>query len=349
MYILNSSCISAQDTISYDFFEKEILGFDKIPLKALEPSYKGKIPMGLLRRMSKLVRMSVGQALPMLQDADNIDGIIFGSGNGSGENSEKFLNQIIEYNEGTLTPTNFVQSTSNAVAGAIALMGKVTGYNNTHVNQGLSFEACLVDALMYFEDHPKETLLIGAGEEIALSNFNIDQQRGEYKNELSSSLDLYSSNSKGTLPGEGVALFTVTGIKPSTTAVEIVDSTMTVTEKIEDIKECLDAFLERNNISPNVIDSLLLGRNGDNRRDHFYDQLFDSIWSDKPQLVFKHMCGEHYSASAFGIWIGSKFLEGKKIPSSCFYSGDGACAETVLFYNNHEGRQHGFTLLRKAK
>ena len=61
------------------------------------------------------------------------------------EDCIKFLNQIVEYKEGLLTPANFVQSTSNAAAAQIALVTKNHQYNITHVHRGLAFENALMD------------------------------------------------------------------------------------------------------------------------------------------------------------------------------------------------------------
>ena len=141
------SCISPQETINASFFESQIKTFNGDKIVSVEPNYKGVIPSKLLRRMSCLVRMTVGISLPLLNKYDDLNGIIFSSYNSGMDRSMRFLEQIVDYNEGTLTPTDFVQSTANCVAGTLGLMGKITGYNNTHVNQGLTFESALLDAL----------------------------------------------------------------------------------------------------------------------------------------------------------------------------------------------------------
>jgi hypothetical protein len=52
--------------------------------------------------------------------------MIIATANGGMEDCVKFLNQIIEYNEGLLTPANFVQSTSNAAAARLRSLQKIT-------------------------------------------------------------------------------------------------------------------------------------------------------------------------------------------------------------------------------
>ena len=119
MYIHKSTCISPQQT----FFDVDLvklnLSINNI-LNVVEPKYED-IPLNILRRMGKAVRMGVGAALPLIKDSKNIDGIIIGTANGGMEDCIKFLNQIVQFEEGRLTPTNFVQSTPNAIAAQIGL------------------------------------------------------------------------------------------------------------------------------------------------------------------------------------------------------------------------------------
>jgi len=104
--------------------------------------------------MGKSVRMAVGAALPLLEKYSQPDGMIIATANGGMEDCIKFLNQILEYNEGLLTPASFVQSTSNAAAAQIALVTKNHNYNITHVHRGLAFENALMDVVMSLKEHP---------------------------------------------------------------------------------------------------------------------------------------------------------------------------------------------------
>jgi hypothetical protein len=131
-------------------------------LHAIEPVYGG-IPPGVLRRMGKAVRMGVGAALPLLHSGIVPDGIIIGTTDGGKEDSAKFLNQIVDYDEGMLTPLNFVQSTPNAVAAQIGLLTKNHGYNITHLQPGLAFEFAMIDADMMLNENPLNNYLLGAG------------------------------------------------------------------------------------------------------------------------------------------------------------------------------------------
>ena len=104
MYIHQTTCISPQQTFS-EADLTELCQSENNRLIAREPKYT-EIPLGILRRMGKAVRMGVGAALSLLQSKKSIDGIIIGTANGGMEDCIKFLNQIMEYEEGRLTPTN---------------------------------------------------------------------------------------------------------------------------------------------------------------------------------------------------------------------------------------------------
>ena len=125
MYIHQTYCISPQQDLLQDDIELIDEVADK-KLLAIEPSYE-KIPPGILRRMGKSIRMGVGAALPLMAETSEINGIIIGSANAGMDDCVKFLNQIVQYEEGQLTPGSFVQSTGNVIAGQLALISKNKG------------------------------------------------------------------------------------------------------------------------------------------------------------------------------------------------------------------------------
>src|ERR1043165_285653 len=102
-------------------------------LSAKEPDYTGVIPPMQLRRMSKPVRMGVGTSFECLQKADlkRADAIIVGTTLGCLTDTEVFLRKMVEQDEQMLTPTAFIQSTHNTVAGQIDLATGCRGYKNT--------------------------------------------------------------------------------------------------------------------------------------------------------------------------------------------------------------------------
>ncbi|HTL07633.1 MAG TPA: beta-ketoacyl synthase chain length factor, partial [Chitinophagaceae bacterium] len=170
-YIHLAHCISAQHSFgSVDIEQLQPVVNNK--LQVIEPSYQG-IPTGVLRRMGRAIRMGVGGALPIIKSSHQpLQGIIIGTADGGMEDCIKFLNQIIDYDEGMLTPTNFVQSTTNAIAAQIGLLSANTSYNTTHVHRGLAFENALIDAAMLLQEHAGAQYLVGGVDEISAYNYN---------------------------------------------------------------------------------------------------------------------------------------------------------------------------------
>ena len=348
MFIKDLACISPQRTYDETFFENESEIHEGNRYTAQEPVYGSLIPAGLLRRMGKAVRMGVGTGLPLIQKNGTLDGIILGTANGGLEDCLKFLNQIVDYEEGTLTPTNFVQSTPNAVAGNLALMSKSTGYNTTHVNKGLAFEAALLDAILLFEDKKANSLLLGSIEEISDYNYNIDKLAGSYKVEETTSKTLLGSNTQGTVCGEAAVMFVVEAERSLNSMAEIIDvEQISYTDKTKFEKK-LNIFLERNEVLPSDIDALVLGFSGDNRNDYWYTWLSETWFSESSVYHFKNLTGDFPTASAFGTWMAVHILNGKNMPDDTIHTKKtGKRADKILVYNHHKGVQHGFILLSK--
>jgi len=346
MFVKDLYAISPQSTFNLEFEKGAWNEQHEKYYSAIEPSYHELIPPNLLRRMGKAVRMGIGAGLPLINRNENLDGIIIGSANGGMEDCIHFLNQIVDYNEGVLTPTNFVQSTPNALAGQLAVMSKNTGYNMTHVNSSLSFENALLDGLLFFEEQNRDaSLLIGAVEEISVYNYNIDFLAGRFKKEITSNSNLISTQSNGSVCGEGSAMFIFSNV-PDNSLATIVDVAQITTTKFDELEALTTRFLEQCGINRKMIDLLILGRSGDARTDRWYD-LFAEYYSTTPSIAYKHMCGEYRTSSAFACYLASQILSGKfqnfrhtigKIPNSVNYT---------LIYNHFDGCRHGLILLKK--
>src|SRR5690606_36546941 len=273
MFIKESICISPQPTFPSQFAASTLTEHQGNKYYALEPPYEGLIHPGALRRMGKAVKMGVAAGTYLLKNTGPTDGIIIGTANGGLEDCIKFLNQIVDYDEGTLTPTNFVQSTPNAIAGQLALMHDNSGYNITHAHGGLSFENALIDAVLLFEQLEANSLLVGSIEEISDYNHNIDQLSGFFKKEITSSSSLLSSVTKGTVNGEGAAMFLLEREQSAESQARILETTHISFADPELVFEHFTNLLRRNNLEYNQIDGLILGYNGDIASAGWYDNL----------------------------------------------------------------------------
>lgn len=343
LYIHQTYCISPQQ----DLLQTDIESINEVvekKLLAIEPSY-AQIPPGVLRRMGKSIRMGVGAALPLMTETNAIDGIIMGSANAGMEDCVKFLNQIVQYEEGQLTPGSFVQSTSNVIAGQLALISKNKGYNITHIHLGLAFENALLDAMMQLNINPSNAYLVGGVDEISSFHFNIETLAGSYKKEDISNKNLYESASEGCIVGEGAAMFIVNSSANSAIAKVEAISTLHSTNK-ELVKDQLELFLQKNLTEGEAIDLFLSGENGDNRTLPFYTTCETLLADDTSIVRYKHMTGDYATASALGLWYACQFIQNQQVPDQMFKKKTPKTIyRTILIYNNFKGLQHSFILI----
>lgn len=84
------------------------------------------------------------------------------------ENSEKFLLQMCKEGEHGLSPTLFMQSTHNTIAGALAVRLHCHGYNITYtqLDAQKALELCLQDAEMLMRQGKIRNALIGYHNEV---------------------------------------------------------------------------------------------------------------------------------------------------------------------------------------
>lgn len=342
-YIHHTSCISPQQTFLHADISVMHQPVDNI-LKVIEPAYMGIAP-GVLRRMSKLVRIGAGAALPLLKQPATIDGIIIGTANAGMEDCINFLKQIVDYNEGLLSPAGFVQSTPNTLAAQLGIMSGNKGYNITHVHLGLAFENSVIDAGMMIKDRPGNNYLLGAADDIASYNYTLNLLAGWYKNQSFAAGGLYEINSPGSIAGEGAAMFLVNGNPANAIAcLKAVGTIHTDNEGV--IAQQLKNFIAAHLPAGNTIDLLVSGENGDNRLLKYYEAIEKIIPGNAAVTRYKHISGEYPTASAFALWLACYILQKNPLPPHIIKKNlPVAACKNILIYNCFKGVQHGFMLI----
>ncbi len=119
------------------------------------------------RRMGKLMKAATLTSLMALREA-NIecpDAIITATANGMLETSEKFLVDMVDNGEETLSPTLFMQSTHNTIGSAIAIRTHCQGYNITYTQGKDSMKWALRDAERLIRIGKVKTVLVGCHDE----------------------------------------------------------------------------------------------------------------------------------------------------------------------------------------
>ena len=125
------------------------------------------------RRMGKLLKAATLTSLTVLKEAcvEIPDAIITATSNGMVENSEKFLEEMIENRESLLKPTLFMQSTHNTIGSSVAIRLCCHGYNITYCQGERSLEWGMKDAVRLIQSGRAETVLVGCHDE-STTQFN---------------------------------------------------------------------------------------------------------------------------------------------------------------------------------
>lgn len=341
-YIHQASCISPQKTFSTIDLEHVTKPVDN-KLYVAEPAYEG-IPKNMLRRMGKAVRIGVGASLPLLDKMSSLSGFIIGTANGGMEESILFLKQIVAYEEGVLTPGSFVQSTANAIAAQLSLLTENRGYNITHVHRGLAFENAAIDAAMMVKENKGASYLLGGIDDISNYNYKLDYMDGWYKDEEVDGQSIYSTNSPGSIAGEGAAIFVVNDNDQNALAKVKAIKTLHSTDP-DLIKKEFERFTKEQHVDAQSC-VFLSGENGDSRLQPFYTSCEEILDTDMTIARFKHLCGEYPTASAFALWLSCQLLNGLQMPGHMIKrQGSSEQPSSILIYNNHKNLQHSFVLI----
>lgn len=344
MFIVDLRAISPQDTYHEADYLKTPRLYAGNKYLAVEPNYMDIIKPSQLRRMGKALRMGLGCGVPLLMEHGQVDGIIIGTSEGGLEGCINFLNQIVDYDEGSLTPTNFIQSTPNAVSGQLALISGNTNYNITHVNRGLAFENALTDAFMLFAEGKASKVLVGNVEEISDYNYNIEWSAGQYKKTNCDSTQLLQSGTEGTVAGEGSVMF-ILDRNVAHGGIRIADvATATLPDLAELQTVCLE-LLAKNGLTADMVDGVITGQNGDVRTDWWYHQLVESMFPAASVFCYKHLTGEYPTSSAFAVKLGHDLMRDGFVSPEITVRNQNRQLRHILVYNHYKGQQHSFILI----
>jgi len=288
--------------------------------KASEPVYKERINPMQLRRMNRLMKMSLYTALDAVAQAGltSPDAVIVGTGMGCLEYTESFLSCIDENQEQTLNPSYFITSTHNTPAAQIALYMKCRGYNSTYSHKAFSFEHALIDAALLLDEGRASNVLVSAADEITPGYIRILKRLG-------SAADY----------GEGAASFICLpgSVKTEKRICRIIGAgTASSPEKARSV---LSAIFKNAGIHPARVSLVLSGaaESGGERSEH--DALLHAVGISAPAEQYKKICGEYHTSSAFALHHAAGIIGLKN------------SAEVVLICNVYKKNNYSFILVSK--
>ena len=324
--ILSAKQISIQAPLLEEWMDNP-LSYNEDYVRAVDPDFKQFISAGDARRMGKLLKRALATSLSALHEGgiDNPDAIITGTGFGSIENTELFLDALVRDGEQLLKPTQFMQSTHNTASSLIGIHTHCHGYNSTYSQKGFSFDSALYDAWMQFRIGRIRSALVGSHDEMSpvFSGFVRKAghvKEGEICSEAAVSVLLASEDDSAYCTLEGVKLFDT----PSQDTISKVLADMTNGD----------------------IDAVMTGKSGNSENDSWY-RFLDAMLPGVPQLRYKHLFGVNFSSSATGFYAAASCLRNGKVPAVLSASGKPVeCSKGILVVNVVEGRHYSFSLLK---
>lgn len=324
--ILSAKQISIQNPLSEEWMENP-LSYTEDYVRAVDPDFRQFISAGDARRMGKLLKRALATSLSAMQEGgiENPDAIITGTGFGSIENTELFLDALVREGEQLLKPTQFMQSTHNTASSLIGIHTKCHGYNSTYSQKGFSFDSALYDAWMQFRIGRIASALVGSHDEMSpvFSGFVRKAghvKEGEICSEAAVSVLLADNGDAAYCSLEGVKLFDT----PSQDTLMQVLADMTA----------------------GGIDAVMTGMSGNAENDSWYGFL-DAMLPGVPQLRYKPLFGVNFSSSAIGFYASACCLKKGSVPAVLTASGKAIdCRKGILVVNVVEGRHYSLALLK---
>lgn len=113
--------------------------------------------------MSKLMKAAILTSMQAMESAEinKPDAIIIATAYGMLDQGEKILDHLESEGEEGLSPTLFMQSTHNTIAGTLAARLKCHGYNVTYSQGEDSWDLALADAKQLIAEGKAQNVLVG--------------------------------------------------------------------------------------------------------------------------------------------------------------------------------------------
>ncbi|MBR4793440.1 MAG: beta-ketoacyl synthase chain length factor [Bacteroidaceae bacterium] len=324
--ILSAKQISIQNPLCEEWMDNP-LNYSEDYVRAVDPDFKQFISAGDARRMGKLLKRALATSLSALQEGgiENPDAIITGTGFGSIENTELFLDALVREGEQLLKPTQFMQSTHNTASSLIGIHTHCHGYNSTYSQKGFSFDSALYDAWMQFRIGRIKSALVGSHDEMSPVFSGFVRKAGHVKDgeicsEAAVSVLLAENGDNSYCTLEGVKLMDT----PSEDTLKQVLTDMTA----------------------GGIDAVMTGMSGNAENDSWYGFL-NAMLPGVPQLRYKPLFGVNFSSSATGFYAAACCLRKGSVPAVLTVSGKAVeCRKGILVVNVVEGRHYSFSILK---
>lgn len=321
VYIQAAEQISIQTPLSEEWMEQPIVYHEPF-VKAVNPAFREYIAPNEARRMGNIMKRAIVTSLKVLKETgiNHPDAIITGTSIGSLNYTEKFLDDLVENGEESLSPTYFMQTTHNTVSSTISIFTATHSYNTTYSHGGISFELALKDAWMQFNLGQISNALVGGHDEMVESYYELLRKTGYVGVE-------------GMVPcGEcAMSMMLNKQVSPDNLC-ELAGVSIFRMKSVQNIRKQLEALVEKANIKVETIQMVMTGVNGNPENDRLYQPVLDELFPQAEHLQYKQLFGENYTVSALGLYAAAHLMKKQGTPVMLFVNctTNGDCALILL-------------------
>ena len=321
VYIQAAEQISIQTPLSEEWMEQPIVYHEPF-VKAVNPAFREYIAPNEARRMGNIMKRAIVTSLKVLKETgiNHPDAIITGTSIGSLNYTEKFLDDLVENGEESLSPTYFMQTTHNTVSSTISIYTGTHSYNTTYSHGGISFELALKDAWMQLNLGQISNALVGGHDEMVESYYELLRKTGYVGVE-------------GMVPcGEcAMSMMLNKQVSPENLC-ELAGVSIFRMKSVQNIRKQLEALVEKANIKVETIQMVMTGVNGNPENDRLYQPVLDELFPQAEHLQYKQLFGENYTVSALGLYAAAHLMKKQGTPVMLFVNctTNGDCALILL-------------------
>lgn len=321
VYIQAAEQISIQTPLSEEWMEQPIVYHEPF-VKAVNPAFREYIAPNEARRMGNIMKRAIVTSLKVLKETgiNHPDAIITGTSIGSLNYTEKFLDDLVENGEESLSPTYFMQTTHNTVSSTISIFTATHSYNTTYSHGGISFELALKDAWMQLNLGRISNALVGGHDEMVESYYELLRKTGYVGVE-------------GMVPcGEcAMSMMLNKQVSPDNLC-ELAGVSIFRMKSVQNIRKQLEALVEKANIKVETIQMVMTGVNGNPENDRLYQPVLDELFPQAEHLQYKQLFGENYTVSALGLYAAAHLMKKQGTPVMLFVNctTNGDCALILL-------------------
>ena len=321
VYIQAAEQISIQTPLSEEWMEQPIVYHEPF-VKAVNPAFREYIAPNEARRMGNIMKRAIVTSLKVLKETgiNHPDAIITGTSIGSLNYTEKFLDDLVENGEESLSPTYFMQTTHNTVSSTISIFTATHSYNTTYSHGGISFELALKDAWMQLNLGQISNALVGGHDEMVESYYELLRKTGYVGVE-------------GMVPcGEcAMSMMLNKQVSPDNLC-ELAGVSVFRTKSVQNIRKQLEALVENANIKVETIQTVMTGVNGNPENDRLYQPMLDELFPQAEHLQYKQLFGENYTVSALGLYAAAHLMKKQGTSMMLFVNctTNGDCALILL-------------------